>query len=85
MEDINMCDCCKDIWNVDNLKVIQVGEHELHLCSECYKSLAAPFKLIKKEIKEIPSFIITGVHSHDVLSGDGMREKCLKIINKYKW
>ena len=36
----DICSCCGEIWNRQNLKNIPLGKHELHLCPEYIK----PFK-----------------------------------------
>ncbi len=32
----NMCDCCTEIYNEDNLKPILVGKYTLKMCPDCY-------------------------------------------------
>lgn len=40
MEDINMCDCCKDIWNRENLiKFDFTNNHKLFICPDCLKEM----------------------------------------------
>ena len=39
---------------------------------------------IKQEISDIPSFVITGVHSYDVMTGSEMRDRVFEIIDKYR-
>ena len=40
MEDINMCDCCKDIWNRENLiKFDFTNNHRLFICPDCLKEM----------------------------------------------
>lgn len=37
MVDVNICSCCKEIWNRVNLKTIRLGERNLYLCPDCFK------------------------------------------------
>lgn len=40
MEDINICDCCKDIWNRENLiKFDFTNNHKLFICPDCLKEM----------------------------------------------
>lgn len=40
MEDINICDCCKDIWNRENLiKFDFTNNHKLFICHDCLKEM----------------------------------------------
>ena len=40
MEDINMCDCCKDIWNSENLIEFDfTNNHKLFICPDCLKKI----------------------------------------------
>ena len=40
MEDINMCDCCKDIWNRENLiKFDFTNNHKLFICPDCLEDM----------------------------------------------
>lgn len=32
----DQCDCCKEIWNRDNLKMVAIGEHKLSFCPDCF-------------------------------------------------
>lgn len=32
----DMCSCCREIWNRDNLKSVNLGEHKLNLCPDCF-------------------------------------------------
>ena len=40
----NMCACCKEIWNQDNLKAIRLGDHKLYLCPDCHKEFVGIVK-----------------------------------------
>ena len=40
----DICSCCGEIWNRQNLKNIPLGKHELHLCPDCYAEYIKPFK-----------------------------------------
>lgn len=42
----DICSCCGEIWNRENLKNIPLGKHELHLCPDCYSEYIKPFKEI---------------------------------------
>ena len=33
----NMCSCCKEIWNQNNLNSVSLGKYNLYLCPECFK------------------------------------------------
>jgi len=47
----DMCSCCNDIWNRQNLKKIPLGKHELHLCPDCYAEYIKPFNNIRAEVE----------------------------------
>lgn len=32
---VNQCNCCKEIWNKDNLKPLLVGDTNMFLCPDC--------------------------------------------------
>ena len=46
----DMCDCCKEIWNENNLKDIKVGDHIMHFCSDCFTEYIKPLNTIRAEI-----------------------------------
>ena len=33
----DICSCCEEIWNRDNLHSLKLGKHSLHLCPDCFK------------------------------------------------
>ena len=33
----DMCACCQEIWNHNNLNSVNIGKHKLYLCPDCYK------------------------------------------------
>ena len=33
----DVCACCKEIWNHNNLESINLGKHKLYLCPDCFK------------------------------------------------
>ena len=33
----DMCSCCKEIWNQDNLNSVNFGNSKLYLCPDCFK------------------------------------------------
>ena len=33
----NICSCCQDIWNSENLEPVNLGKNKLYLCPGCYK------------------------------------------------
>lgn len=37
----DVCSCCTEIYNRINLKSVNLGKQELHLCPECYKEYEA--------------------------------------------
>ena len=40
MEEIHMCDCCKDIWNRENLiKFDFTNNHKLFICPDCLSDM----------------------------------------------
>ena len=48
----DMCCCCGEIWNRDNLQVVSIGKHKLLLCPDCYGEYIGPFK-VGKEINSV--------------------------------
>ncbi len=48
----NMCDCCKEIYNNDNLKDIPVGKNTLKMCPECYNAFFKLYGIALEEIKK---------------------------------
>ncbi len=40
----DVCSCCGEIWNRNNLKRIPLGKHRLKLCPACYSEYAKLFK-----------------------------------------
>lgn len=47
----DICSCCGEIWNRENLKNIPLGKHELHLCPDCYAGYIKPFNEILSGLK----------------------------------
>ena len=37
MANVDRCACCQEIWNRDNLKIVNLGKNKLHLCPDCIK------------------------------------------------
>ena len=37
MTNVNICNCCKDIWNKESLQSVNFGNHKIYLCPECFK------------------------------------------------
>lgn len=37
MSNINICGCCREVWNQNNLKLIKLGRQRLYLCPDCFK------------------------------------------------
>ena len=35
---VDICGCCQEIWHPNNLTSIDLGEHKLYLCPDCYKA-----------------------------------------------
>lgn len=33
----DICVCCKEIWNHNNLVPVNLGKHKLYLCPDCFK------------------------------------------------
>ena len=55
----DQCDCCKEIWNKDNLKMVTIGTHKLSFCPDCfaeYKKTKPDIKRIMNEIRELAKF-----------------------------
>lgn len=46
----DICNCCGEIWNRQNLKKIPLGKHELCLCPDCYAEYIKPLDNIRSEI-----------------------------------
>ena len=46
----DICSCCGEIWNRQNLKKIPLGKHELYLCPDCYAEYIKLFDEIRVEI-----------------------------------
>ena len=46
----DICSCCGEIWNRQNLKKIPLGKHELYLCPDCYAEYIKPLDKIRTEI-----------------------------------
>lgn len=77
----DICSCCGEIWNRQNLKKIPLGKHELYLCPDCYAEYIKPLGNIKSEIEEI-YINVTYQENKDRKATWGLR-KALKIIDKY--
>ncbi len=41
---VNLCSCCKEIWNGTNLNSINFSNHKLYLCPGCYKEYESILK-----------------------------------------
>ena len=55
----DQCDCCKEIWNKDNLKMIAIGEHKMAFCPDCfteYQKTKPDTESIVNEIRELAKF-----------------------------
>lgn len=37
MSNINICGCCREVWNQNSLKLIKLGRQRLYLCPDCFK------------------------------------------------
>ena len=48
----DMCSCCGEIWNRENLDNIPLGKHTLHLCPDCYKEYITSCQLSIKDIQQ---------------------------------
>lgn len=46
----DICSCCGEIWNRQNLKKIPLGKYELHLCPDCYAEYIKLLDKIRTEI-----------------------------------
>ena len=53
-----MCNCCREIWNEQNLKNVSLGKHKLHLCPDCYEEYTKSFNDILSELKSLKSDIV---------------------------
>ena len=51
----NMCSCCKDIWNENNLNSINLGKHKLYLCPDCFKEYEGIVKRTYTDGQKNPS------------------------------
>ena len=36
MRNPDVCNCCGEIWNRDNLNSISFGKNAMHLCPDCF-------------------------------------------------
>lgn len=46
----DVCSCCGEIWNRQNLKNIPLGKHKLHLCPDCYAEYIGQKDTVSKEV-----------------------------------
>ena len=76
----DVCSCCGEIWNRENLKNIPLGKHELHLCPDCYAEYFKPFDKIMAEINEIE---ING-HIRDAECFRAGINIALNVLDKYR-
>lgn len=49
---LDLCGCCREIWNRNNLVKIPLGKHTLQLCPDCYKEYAKELRNIATKEKE---------------------------------
>ena len=75
----DMCDCCKEIWNKNNLKDVKVGEHILHFCSDCFTEYIKPLDKISAEIQTMAD----DEWNIQVGASKGL-EVALEVIDKYR-
>lgn len=76
----DMCSCCGEIWNRQNLPNIPLGKHELHLCPDCYKEYTKPFDNILSELKNLEWDIINE-NSNAVFLSD--TQDIISCVEKY--
>ena len=58
--EINQCDCCKEIWNRDNLKPLLVGDTNMFLCPDCFENFNNDFikrSKLDEAIEEIMQYV----------------------------
>ena len=53
--EVNMCACCKEIWNHYNLKSINLNKHKLYLCPDCFKDYTGIVKRAYTDGQKNPS------------------------------
>lgn len=59
---VNECDCCREVWNEDNLKSKIIGNTLLWLCPDCANEFDKQYisiDKVKSAIKEIENNIDT--------------------------
>lgn len=77
----DICNCCGEIWNRQNLKKIPLGKHEMHLCPDCYAEYIKLFDKIRAEITSIADSDGCG----DYLLGFNFGlMRAAQIIDKYR-
>ena len=55
----DQCDCCKEIWIKDNLKIVAIGKHKMAFCPDCfaeYQKTKPDTVSIANEIRELAEF-----------------------------
>lgn len=80
----DICSCCGEIWNRQNIKSIPLGKHELHLCPDCYAEYIKPLNNIRAEIEHLT--ITEGGEDYIRKMAElySLKIKVLQIIDEYK-
>ncbi len=74
----DMCSCCEEIWNRENLKNIPLGKHELHLCPDCYREYIISNNKVLDKIEEEINSPNRGTCDYFIV------DRIEELINKYK-
>ena len=77
----DICSCCNNIWNIENLKNIKLGKYELHLCPDCYREYIISNNKVLNKIRteiEFMDFDFGDYYDHT----DEIIEKVLKVFDK---
>ncbi len=80
--EINQCDCCKEIWNKDNLKPLLVGDTNMFLCPNCFEKFNNNFielSKIDKAMGEMGRYAddFDYIDKHDLASAV---KNCIKLV-----
>ena len=51
----DICACCREIWNQNNLNSVNFGKHKLYLCPDCHKEYVEIIKRAYTDGQKNPS------------------------------
>ena len=80
--DADICNCCGEIWNRDNLKPILIGSTNIFLCPECIKDFNDDYVRRSKIDKTIKKIEQTTNTYQGFLMHEGTKETILKILKE---